>query len=908
MTNGLSPAPGSSAAVYTLQVGPVPRKLEGYFMRPQCLWLAVDFARVHEDGMPGQVRPLQIWAPPSAWQIPEDEKPLVQALVPFHNQHKAAIADARCRGMPVPDPLVPRIIEGLTRCHFVRAEIRPDLPAILQARAIYDLPRLLEPDGTPIATGALLLGPEDNIWAWVEGVIRPVRPGESPGPLPEALADEGPEEQAPEALQHTHPKVDPVPRLTLLEDNDRLVARLTFRYGEATPISPGDPRQAVPGQHEGRWGHWLRRPEREATLMERLLETALEPRMAGVFVAEDDAALDFLMDHAAKLLAEGWEIFGRERLRRLRVTEERTRVRVSVSTGIDWLEIRSDVMLGDQLLDELTLLEALKGRSRYVRLGDGSHARLPEEWLRQQRGLGPGTALTRRLPGYLATVVEDLLASADEADPDPRWLAFRERLVNRDELVAVPVPGGLDGELRPYQRRGLDFLSFLSDHGLHGILADDMGLGKTIQAISWILREHERGVTAPTLLVVPTSVIYNWERELERFAPNLKVLVLHGPGRRPFIARAPEHHVVITSYNLLRRDLGFLIDHKWHALILDEAHNIKNPHAQSAQAARTLQARHRLCLSGTPLENHPLELWSLFHFLMPGLLGTEREFRQATTGAAATGDTTRWERLRRRTSPYILRRLKRDVATDLPPRSEIVTWCELGDEQRRLYDQTLQLLRGGVLEAVERRGVGGAHLHILEALLRLRQICCAPALLGSEAVQDVPSAKVDALLELLGQAVAESHRVLVFSQFVRVLQLLRPRIEALGMATEYLDGQTRDRLERVERFNQGTTPVFLISLKAGGTGLNLTGADYVVHFDPWWNPAVEDQATDRAHRIGQTRHVFSYKLIARGTIEEKVLQLQARKRQMVQEVLSEGTISSSLTADDVRYLFEVEAR
>lgn len=905
-TSGPPPAPGTSTAVYTLLVSMVPRKLEGYFLRPHCLWLAVDFARVHEDGMPGQPRPLQIWAPPSAWQIAEHEKPLVQSLLPFYNQHKSAIADARCRGLPVPDPLVPEILEGLGHCWFVGTEIRPDLPAILQARAVYDLPQLFEPDGTVIPGGALL-GPEPAPWAWIEGVLRPVSPGAAPLPLPEATEDTPALVTAPESIQRRHPKVAPVPRLTLLEDGDRLVARLTFRYASATPVAPGDPRQAVPGQDGDLWGHWLRQPDEEAALMQRLLDTGLDPRMAGVYVAEDDDALDFLLDHASRLVAEGWEIYGRERLRRMRVADERARVRVSVSTGIDWLEVRSDVLLGDQLLDELTLLEALKGRSRYVRLGDGSHARLPEEWLRQQRSLGTATSLTRRLPGYLATVVEDMLAAADEAEPDPRWVAFRDRLLRREEMAEVPVPTGLEGELRPYQRKGLDFLSFLSDHGLHGILADDMGLGKTIQAIAWMLREREKGIDEPALLVVPTSVIYNWERELARFAPALRVLVLHGPGRRPLIARAPEHDVVITSYNLLRRDLGFLLNIRWHALILDEAHNIKNPHAQAAQAARTLQATHRLCLSGTPLENHPLELWSLFHFLMPGLLGTEREFRQATTSAAATGDTARWERLRRRTAPYILRRLKREVATDLPPRTEMVTWCELGEDQRRLYDQTLQLLRGGVLEAVERRGVGGAHLHILEALLRLRQICCAPSLLGTESVQDIPSAKVDTLLDMLEQAVAEGHRVLVFSQFVRVLQLLRPRIEALGLATEYLDGQTRDRIERVERFNQGNTPVFLISLKAGGTGLNLTGADYVVHFDPWWNPAVEDQATDRAHRIGQTRHVFSYKLIARGTIEEKVLQLQERKRQMVQEVLSEGAVTAGLSAEDVRYLFEVEA-
>jgi SNF2 family DNA or RNA helicase len=288
---------------------------------------------------------------------------------------------------------------------------------------------------------------------------------------------------------------------------------------------------------------------------------------------------------------------------------------------------------------------------------------------------------------------------------------------------------------------------------------------------------------------------------------------------------------------------------------------------------------------------------------MPGLLGTERAFRLDFMGGDALIDATKWERLRRRSAPFILRRLKQDVATDLPPRSEMVAYCEFGPEQRRLYNQTLQLVRSGVYAAVERDGVGRAHLHILEALLRLRQICCAPELILPPGGPEIPSSKVETFMELLVQVVEEGHRVLVFSQFVQVLRILRRRLDEAGIETEYLDGQTRDRLERVDRFNAGTTPVFLISLKAGGTGLNLTGADYVIHFDPWWNPAVEDQATDRAHRIGQTRHVFSYKLIARDTIEEKVVQLQDRKRSMVRGILDGDVFARKLTREDVDFLF-----
>ncbi|MBU6430707.1 MAG: DEAD/DEAH box helicase, partial [Cyanobacteria bacterium REEB65] len=316
-------------------------------------------------------------------------------------------------------------------------------------------------------------------------------------------------------------------------------------------------------------------------------------------------------------------------------------------------------------------------------------------------------------------------------------------------------------------------------------------------------------------------------------------------------------------------------------------------------------ARHRLCMTGTPLENHPLELWSLFHFLMPGLLGTERGFRNEFMAASDVIEPANLERLHRRTTPFILRRLKQEVAPDLPPRSEMVAYCELGPDQRKLYNQTLSLVRSGVFETIEREGLGRSHLHILEALLRLRQICCAPELVLPENGPVIASAKVDTFMELVQQVVAEGHRILVFSQFVKVLHILRRHLERENIPTEYLDGQTKDRLERAERFNTGDVPVFLISLKAGGTGLNLTGADYVIHFDPWWNPAVEDQATDRAHRIGQTRHVFSYKLIAKDTIEEKVVQLQERKRKMVQGVLQGEEFGRKLTRDDLDFLFSL---
>lgn len=909
--------PAPTIAVYGLWVAPAPKKLEQCFNRPVCVWLSVDTARLHEDGTPGNVRPLPIWAPVTSWPVSDHDRDILSLVLPFYQKHDRLISSSHARGIPIEDSLLTKVLGMLRSCPFVYGEgrrpieIRPDRPVVLHQVSTWASPALHEPDGTAI-TGSILVGGE-NPWVYVEGAFRPIEVAQGEHAQ---LAPSAPTVDPDTGV--VHPETPPRPRLLLHEDGDHLVAKLGLVYGTALPISPGDPRRAISGELEGKWGTWSRDPQAETAIVERLTTLGLEARADGVFLSWGDGALDFILDALPGLLSEGWEVFGQERLKTLRVSSRELSVKVSVSSGIDWFEVRSEIDPGDGVLDEVSLREALRGRSRYVRLGTGQYARLPSQWLTRQRSLAlsladqpsaePGRSggLVQRLPGYLALVADELLETADERETDERWERFRDLLAGDREISERPVPEGFVGELRPYQRKGLDFLWFLREHGLHGILADDMGLGKTIQAIALLQAEKDAGALEPSLLVVPTSVIYNWEKELQRFAPGLRTLVLHGPSRRFDMPRISNVDVVITSFSLLRRDLAHLKAFNWHWLILDEAQNIKNPHSQSARAARSLAARNRLCMTGTPLENHPLELWSLFHFLMPGLLGTERSFRTDFLAGTDLSDPIKLQRLRKRTAPFILRRLKQEVAPDLPPRSEMVAYCELGPDQRRLYNQTLMMVRSGVYAAVERDGMGRSHLHILEALLRLRQICCAPELVLPEAGPQIPSAKVDTFMELVGQVVAEGHRVLVFSQFVKVLQILRRRLDADKIRTEYLDGQTKDRLERAENFNRSDIPVFLISLKAGGTGLNLTGADYVIHFDPWWNPAVEDQATDRAHRIGQTRHVFSYKLIAKDTIEEKVLQLQDRKRKMVQGVLEGEELGSKLSKEDLDFLFALD--
>jgi len=908
--------PGQDIILYGLWVAPPPKKLDSLYTRPQCLWLALDVAKIRADGTPGPGRPMPIWAPQTNPDFRDEDRTILAITQPYYQEHGRDFSSPYARGIPLREAMVGPVLAALRTSPFVfgggRQPIAVQFDRPLQCRKLspWDNEELIsEEDGTPIPLPPGRLVGVDPAWILLEDCFRPVIEAEVPA-LPEIDESESAPPPVPLADAKAHPTAKPEARLTLTEESDRLLVKLTFTYGASTPISPTDMREVVGGDWEGEWGVWQRDGEAEAALIRRLSACGLDARGNGHWLGWGDSALGFLVDEIPQLIAEDWQVFGEERLNQLRVTRSRPRVSLRLKSGIDWLDLATRLEVDGIELSGESLREMLKGRSRFVKLGDGSYAKLPTEWLSAQRHLGEALGfevlagpegLEQRLPPYMATWVSDLLKAADVAVADDHWESFLPQLDNLDTVPERELPGGFEGELRPYQRKGVDFLSFIGEHGLHGILADDMGLGKTIQAIALLLRDKEEGKPGPSLLVAPTSVVYNWEQELSRFAPSLKTLVLHGSARRERFGDIADVDVVVTSYALLRRDQEQLKKQNFHYLILDEAQNIKNPQSQAAKAAARLQSRHRLCLTGTPLENNLIELWSLFNFLMPGLLGTERRFRESYLGAMQGSDPTAMADLRHRTRPFILRRLKSEVAQDLPPRTEMVAYCELGTEQRRFYNETLSRVRGEIFATVDRMGMGRAHLNILEALLRLRQICCDPMLVARDD-RDIPSAKMDLFMDMVREMTAEGHRVLVFSQFVKVLQALRTRLTEAEIATEYLDGSTKDRLERANRFNASDVPVFLISLKAGGTGLNLTGADYVMHFDPWWNPAVEDQATDRAHRIGQTRHVFSYKLIAKDTIEEKVLALQERKRRMVRDVLGGEDFASQLSREDLDYL------
>jgi superfamily II DNA or RNA helicase len=473
----------------------------------------------------------------------------------------------------------------------------------------------------------------------------------------------------------------------------------------------------------------------------------------------------------------------------------------------------------------------------------------------------------------------------------------------------APLPAGLQAQLRPYQHTGLSWMQFLRAHGFGGILADDMGLGKTVQALAHILVEKEAGrLDCPALVVAPTSLMSNWQAEAARFAPGLRVLLLHGKDRAGQFEHIGAADLLLTTYALLPRDEAILRQHQFHLLILDEAQYIKNSKSKAAQTASLLKARQRLCLTGTPVQNHLGELWSQFHFLMPGLLGDERTFNIVMRKPIEQqGDSHSMALLARRINPFMLRRTKDKVAAELPPKTEIVLQVDFGAAQRDLYETVRVAMHKKVRDEIDRRGLARSHIIVLDALLKLRQVCCDPRLLKKQA-SSAGSAKLDTLMELLGTLLSEGRKVLVFSQFTSMLALIGERLREQHIDYALLTGDTVERAAEIATFQNGPRPVFLISLKAGGVGLNLTAADSVIHYDPWWNPASENQASDRAWRIGQTQPVFVYKLIARGTLEEKIQEMQQRKGALADAVFSSHTgPGQGMDAEELQALFALPA-
>jgi superfamily II DNA or RNA helicase len=549
-------------------------------------------------------------------------------------------------------------------------------------------------------------------------------------------------------------------------------------------------------------------------------------------------------------------------------------------------------------------------------LDDGRIVRLPAERIARLLAVMDELIEAARRTGEHSLVLEAAEAPAmlDLEDlVTPRWqdgAAIAAHVARFRGLADIPpavVPAGFTGSLRPYQQQGVNWLQHLRANGLGGLLADDMGLGKTAQTIAHIVIEEAAGrLDRPALVVVPTSLVTNWTTEFCRFAPHLRVVVLHGLDRHERRGELGGVHAVITTYTVLARDIDEMAALSWHMVVLDEAQAIKSPGAKATHAVCRLDTRHRLCLSGTPIENNLEELWSQFAFLMPGLLGHRKSFtRRFRTPIEKNNDPVRRRQLALRIRPFILRRTKAAVATELPPKHTILRRITLAPEQRELYETIRATLHERVTQEIAAHSLARSHVVVLDALLKLRQVCCDPRLVKLPSAQRIgTSSKLDDLLEMVGEMIAEGRRILLFSQFTSMLDLMKPPLAAAGIAFVELRGDTRDRAEPVRSFEAGEVPLFLISLKAGGRGLNLVAADTVIHYDPWWNPAVEDQASDRAHRIGQTKSVFVYKLIAADTVEERMLELQERKAALANIAFGEdGAALPAMVAEDIDFLF-----
>ncbi|RKZ57654.1 MAG: hypothetical protein DRQ44_15530, partial [Gammaproteobacteria bacterium] len=491
-------------------------------------------------------------------------------------------------------------------------------------------------------------------------------------------------------------------------------------------------------------------------------------------------------------------------------------------------------------------------------------------------------------------------------DPKLKWKGAQElqaiskKLLDFKGIESVTLPDNLDVELRDYQIHGLDWLQFMREYHFNGILADDMGLGKTVQALSHLLYEKQNHqVKSPTLVVAPTSLMGNWKREAKKYTPDLKVLLLHGPERKELFESISQYDIILTTYSLMLRDKDFHSEQDYHFVILDEAQNIKNARSKRSQVIFKLKSKYRLCLTGTPMENHLGELWSLFHFLMPGFLGAQERFnRLFRTPIEKKGDYDRQIQLHQRIKPFMLRRTKEMVATELPAKTEIIRTVPLSGKQRDLYETVRLAMDKQVQDEISKKGLARSHIMILDALLKLRQTCCDPRILSLTKAKDVKeSAKLEMLMEMVPEMVEEGRKILIFSQFVKMLDIIEQELIKESISYSKLTGQTRNRDEVINAFQEGDVEVFLISLKAGGVGLNLTAADTVIHYDPWWNPAVERQATDRAHRIGQDKPIFVYKLLTEETVEEKILHMQKNKQKLADALYQDKTNKEDKSAD-----------
>ena len=709
----------------------------------------------------------------------------------------------------------------------------------------------------------------------------------------------------PEPLRYEEVMLSPRPCLKIKRaggryDSDRLRAELSFDYEGHSVLET----TKASGIYEGSTRRFIRRDrEREKAAAAQLHEVGLRFAVGGWGEEAGWNLAPAKLPRAARILAEsGWHVVAEGK-----AFHQPGQSSVSVTSGVDWFELHGTVDYGETTASLPQLLSALKRGETMITLDDGSYGLVPEEWLRRfgtVAGMGDPEGDHIRFHPHQAGLLDALLATEPQAICDAAFGHVRQGLKSFQSIERAEQPEGFHGQLRNYQREGLGWMHFLRQFRFGGCLADDMGVGKTAQVLALLETRRElraKGeIDAPSLVVVPKSLIFNWKQEIERFTPRLRVLDYTGSTRNQDDFATCD--LILTTYGTLRRDALHFREKVFDYLILDEAQAIKNAKTASAKAVRLLRGNHRLALSGTPVENHLGELWSLFEFLNPGMLGAAGVFQLVAKDMRNPGDESR-RLLSQALRPFMLRRTKEQVARELPPKIEQTIYCEMETGQRALYNELRQHYRESLLNKIGKAGLAKSKIQVLEALLRLRQAACHPGLIDRKRVSE-SSAKLDVLFDQLRAVLDEGHKALVFSQFTSLLAILGKNLKSNGIEYEYLDGKTQDRQAPVERFqNDPAARLFLISLKAGGLGLNLTAADYVFILDPWWNPAVEAQAVDRAHRIGQARQVFVYRLIARDTVEEKVLQLQETKRNLADAILGEeNSLIRDLGPEDLELL------
>ena len=603
-------------------------------------------------------------------------------------------------------------------------------------------------------------------------------------------------------------------------------------------------------------------------------------------------------------------VFGFEALKNFRFNTARPNTHIHVSSGLDWFDAKIEIEFGKQRVGIADIKKALNNKQSFVQLEDGTLGILPDEWLKRYSLLfkvGEGKSDKLRLSRYHLSVIDELYENRNETEISFALDEKFEKLREFKNIPDIAVPETLQAVLRPYQIAGYQWLSYLNDVGWGGILADDMGLGKTVQALTMLEYYKKTNGSIKAIVICPTTLIYNWQNEVRKFTPELTFHIHHGNTRLRKHEELTQHNIIITTYGTLRSDISMFVQVLFDYVVLDESQAIKNPSSKVTKAASLLTAKNRLCMSGTPLQNNTFDIFAQMNFLNPGLLGSMEFFRnEFATPIDKFGEPEQKEHLRKLLYPFILRRTKEQVAKDLPEKTETILFCEMEEEQRSIYEAYRNSYRDKILGAIDQQGIDKSQLTILQGLMKLRQICDSPAILNEEEKFPNNSIKLDELAREISENIGQ-HKALIFSQFLGMLALIKEKLKEQNVPFEYFDGSTSpaDREKAIQNFQSNDDcRVFLISLKAGGVGLNLTAADYVYIVDPWWNPAVEQQAIDRTHRIGQTKNIFAYRMICIDTIEDKILQLQEKKKTLAKELISDETsFVKALTKADVEYLF-----